>query len=44
MAFSGKVTLEGKEYTEAGMNGISEKNLPDKFDKDEYQVLLVADK
>ena len=26
------------------MNGISEKNLPDEFDKDEYQVLLVADK
>lgn len=44
VAFSGKVTLEDKEYTEAGMNGISEKNLPDEFDKDEYQVLLVADK
>ena len=44
VAFSGKVTLEGKEYTEAGMNGISEKNLPDEFDKDDYQVLLVADK
>ena len=29
VAFSGKVTLEGKEYTEVGMNGISEKNLPD---------------
>lgn len=44
VAFSGKVTLEDKEYTEAGMNGISEKNLPDEFDKDDYQVLLVADK
>ena len=44
VAFSGKVTLEGKEYTEVGMNGISEKNLPDEFDKDDYQVLLVADK
>ena len=44
VAFSGKVTLEDKEYTEVGMNGISEKNLPDEFDKDEYQVLLVADK
>lgn len=43
VAFSGKVTLD-KEYTEAGMNGISEKNLPDEFDKDDYQVLLVADK
>lgn len=44
VAFSGKVTLEDKEYTEAGMNGIPEKNLPDEFDKDDYQVLLVADK
>lgn len=44
VAFSGKVALEDKEYTEAGMNGIPEKNLPDEFDKDDYQVLLVADK
>jgi len=44
VAFSGKVPLDDKEYTEVGMNGISEKNLPDEFDKDEYQVLLVADK
>lgn len=44
VAFSGKVELDGKEYTEAGMNGISEKNLPAEFDKDDYQVLLVADK
>lgn len=44
VAFSGKVPLEGKEYTEAGMNGIPEKNLPEEFDKDDYQVLLVADK
>lgn len=44
VAFSGKVTLEGKEYTEVGMNGFSEKALPDEFNKDDYQVLLVADK
>lgn len=44
VAFSGKVNLDGKEYTEAGMNGIPEKNLPAEFDKDDYQVLLVADK
>lgn len=44
VAFSGKVTLDGKEYTEVGINGIPEKNLPKEFDKDEYQVLLVADK
>lgn len=44
VAFSGKVTVDGKEYTEAGMNGFSEKKLTSEFDKDEYQVLLVADK
>ena len=44
VAFSGKVTVDDKEYTEAGMNGIAEKCLHDEFDKDNYQVLLVADK
>ena len=44
VAFSGKVTLNDVEYTESGMNGFSEKNLPAEFDKDDYQVLLVADK
>ncbi len=44
VAFSGKVTVDDKEYTEVGMNGFPEKNLPDEFDKDDYQVLLVADK
>lgn len=44
VAFSGKVTIDDTEYTETGMNGIPEKNLPAEFDKDEYQVLLVADK
>lgn len=44
VAFSGKVTLKGKDYTEVGMNGFSEKKLPAEFDKDDYQVLLVADK
>lgn len=44
VAFSGKVSIDGKEYTEPGMNGFSEKNLPEEFNKDEYQVLLVADK
>jgi len=48
VAFSGKVTdpdVEGPEYTEVGMNrGIREKELPEKFASDEYQVLLVAEK
>lgn len=44
VAFSGKVTIDDKEYTEAGMNGFGEQKLPEKFDEDDYQVLLVADK
>lgn len=44
VAFSGKVTVDGTEYTEPGLNGFPEKALPDMFDKDDYQVLLVADK
>lgn len=46
VAFSGKVKLpdDDTEYTETAMNGFSEDKLPEKFDKDEYQVLLVANK
>ena len=44
VAFSGKVTLDGKEYTESVMNGISEAELPEAFDSNNYQVLLVANK
>ena len=32
------------EYTEAGMNGFSEDKLPLEFNKDDYKVLLVANK
>ena len=48
VAFSGKVILPEqteKEYSEPGMNGgIKETELPEQFDSDNYQVLLVADK
>lgn len=44
VAFSGKVKDQGNEYAENDMNGFSEKQLPKKFDSDEYQVLLVAEK
>ena len=43
-AFSGKVNLEGEEYTESSMNGFNEERLTKEFDKDEYQVLIVANK
>ncbi|MBI3090679.1 MAG: type I restriction endonuclease subunit R [Candidatus Tectomicrobia bacterium] len=48
VAFSGTVAdpdAPGVEYTEPGMNqGIREKELPERFATDEYQVLLVAEK
>ncbi|MBU4178420.1 MAG: type I restriction endonuclease subunit R, partial [Actinobacteria bacterium] len=48
VAFSGTVIdpdVPGVEYTEVGMNkGIREKELPERFAADEYQVLLVAEK
>lgn len=48
VAFSGTVQdpdIPGKEYTEVGMNkGIKGKELPERFDSSEYQVLLVAEK
>lgn len=47
VAFSGKVKLDeqpDKEFTEMGMNGFSEKNLPEEFEKDENRILLVANK
>jgi type I restriction enzyme R subunit len=47
VAFSGTVRdpETGFEFTEVGMNqGIKEKELPEKFESDEYQVLLVNNK
>jgi len=46
VAFSGTVKLDaGDEYTEVGMNGgLREKQLPEEFNKDTYQVLIVAEK
>ncbi|MFA9559668.1 type I restriction endonuclease subunit R [Evansella sp. AB-rgal1] len=44
VAFSGTVEDSGLSYTEAEMNEFSEKELPEKFHSDEYQVLLVAEK
>lgn len=52
VAFSGKITEKQlgisddteKYYTESSINGFSEDYTPDKFDKENYQVLLVANK
>lgn len=48
VAFSGEITLKefaDKKFTEMNMNnGIKESELPEKFNTEEYQVLLVAEK
>ena len=48
VAFSGTVEDPddpGSSYTEVGMNGgVSESELPERFERDDYRVLLVAEK
>jgi type I restriction enzyme R subunit len=45
VAFSGTVKDEyDQEFTEPDMNGFGERELPERFATDEYQLLLVADK
>jgi len=44
VAFSGTVIDEGLEWTEPGMNGFGERELPGRLAGPEYQILLVAEK
>ncbi len=44
VAFSGDVKSGGQIYSEAGLNGFSESQLPVHFEKDAYRFLIVADK
>jgi len=44
IAFSGKKEVKGIEYTEDTINGFAGKDISDKFDSDEYRVLVVANK
>jgi type I restriction enzyme, R subunit len=44
VAFSGELELDGEAYTEADVNTFSETELPRKFDTDQYQILIVAEK
>jgi len=44
IAFSGKKTVRGIEYTEDSINGFPEKDTRDKFDEDDYRILVVANK
>ena len=44
IAFSGKKTVDGIEYSEDSINGFAEKDTRDKFDTDDYKILVVANK
>ncbi len=44
IAFSGKKTVDGIEYTESVLNGFAEKDTRDHFDSDNYRMLVVANK
>ncbi len=44
VAFTGAVKTLGHEWTEVGMNGFSESSLPDEFDEDGGNILVVANK
>jgi len=44
IAFSGKKTVDGIEYSESDLNGFAEKDTRKKFDTDDYRLLVVANK
>lgn len=44
IAFSGALLVDGQSFTESELNGFSETKLPEHFDTDAYQVLVVANK
>jgi type I site-specific restriction-modification system R (restriction) subunit len=44
IAFSGSKEVDGVEYTEAELNGFAEGDTRDKFDTNEYRLLIVANK
>ena len=44
IAFSGEKTVDGKEYTEAELNGFPDKDTAARFIEDENRILVVANK
>ena len=44
VAFSGDKTVDGIKYTEDGLNGIAARDLPEEFEKDDFKILVVANK
>lgn len=44
VAFSGDLNIDGNVWTEATANGFAETELPTRFETDEFQILVVAEK
>ncbi len=44
IAFSGEKTVDGIKHTEDSINGIAARDLPETFEKDDYKILVVANK
>ena len=44
VAFSGEKTVDGIKHTEDGLNGFAARELPEEFEKDDYKILVVANK
>ena len=44
VAFSGTKTIQGREYSEAVLNGFPETKTAEEFEKDENRILVVANK
>lgn len=44
VAFSGKKNIDGVDYTEEIINGFPSKKIEEKFDTDQYRMLVVANK
>ncbi|QNQ91151.1 DEAD/DEAH box helicase [Corynebacterium poyangense] len=44
VAFTGDVEVDGKTWSEAGLNGFSDDHTADEFDTDNYRILIVANK
>ncbi len=44
VAFSGSLNVDGKDLTEANINGFPDSQTPVQFDTDDWQILVVAEK
>ena len=44
VAFSDEKEVNGDKHTEASLNGFPSNDIPDKFDSDDYKILVVANK